>query len=90
MGGDLRSAPDGKAPSFLVWALRDPIGANLDRIQIIKGWLDGDGKTCARRSTTWPGPAIASRAPTASCRRSATRSMSPTPTYTNTIGAPSS
>ncbi|MGD9501240.1 MAG: DUF3604 domain-containing protein [Methyloceanibacter sp.] len=44
MGGDLKSAPDGKAPSFLVYALRDPIGANLDRIQIIKGWIGADGK----------------------------------------------
>jgi hypothetical protein len=40
MGGDLRAAPDGKAPTFLVAALKDPIGANLDRIQIVKGWLD--------------------------------------------------
>ena len=39
MGGDLRIAPAGKAPTFLVAALKDPIGANLDRIQIIKGWL---------------------------------------------------
>jgi hypothetical protein len=44
MGGDLRNAPDGKSPTFLVAALKDPIGANLDRIQIIKGWLDADGK----------------------------------------------
>ena len=43
MGGDLKDAPDGKAPSFLVYALRDPIGANLDRIQIIKGWVDAGG-----------------------------------------------
>lgn len=38
MGGDLRNAPKGKSPTFLVAALKDPIGANLDRIQIIKGW----------------------------------------------------
>jgi hypothetical protein len=44
MGGDLTQAPKGKAPSFLVYALRDPIGANLDRIQIVKGWLDTDGR----------------------------------------------
>ena len=48
MGGDLNSAPEGKAPTFMVYALRDPIGANLDRIQIIKGWLDENGKTHER------------------------------------------
>ena len=47
MGGELVSA-DGKAPSFMVIALRDLIGANLDRIQIIKGWMDKDGKTHER------------------------------------------
>jgi hypothetical protein len=45
MGGDLTAAPEGKAPTFMAIALRDPIGANLDRVQIIKGWLDADGKT---------------------------------------------
>lgn len=44
MGGTLRAAPEGAtAPSFMVYALRDPMGANLDRIQIVKGWLDADG-----------------------------------------------
>jgi hypothetical protein len=44
MGGDLSDAPAGKAPTFLVAALKDPIGANLDRIQIVKGWLDANGQ----------------------------------------------
>jgi hypothetical protein len=43
MGGDLSKAPSGKAPSFIVRALRDPDNANLDRLQIIKGWLDKKG-----------------------------------------------
>jgi Protein of unknown function (DUF3604) len=41
MGGDLSEAPAGECPAFMVRALRDPDGAKLDRIQIIKGWLDG-------------------------------------------------
>ena len=45
MGGELSSAPGGKAPSFLVAALKDPYSGNLDRVQIVKGWLDKDGKT---------------------------------------------
>ena len=44
MGGDLGSAPEGGAPTFLVTALKDPKSGNLDRIQIIKGWLDADGR----------------------------------------------
>ncbi len=44
MGGDLRNAPPGTSPSFLVAALKDPIGANLDRVQIVKGWMDSNGE----------------------------------------------
>jgi hypothetical protein len=43
MGGDLSTAPDGKSPTFLVAALKDPYSGNLDRIQIIKGWVDATG-----------------------------------------------
>jgi hypothetical protein len=45
MGGDLRPEQGKSAPTFMVYALRDPIGANLDRVQIVKGWLDKDGET---------------------------------------------
>jgi hypothetical protein len=45
MGGDLSARKGRKAPTFMVYALRDPIGANLDRIQIVKGWLDANSKT---------------------------------------------
>jgi hypothetical protein len=48
MGGDLQKAEGGQAPRFMVRALRDPDGANLDRIQIVKGWLDEDGKSRER------------------------------------------
>jgi hypothetical protein len=43
MGGDLPPASDGMAPTFLVAALKDSLSGNLDRIQIVKGWLDADG-----------------------------------------------
>ncbi|MEI6894306.1 MAG: DUF3604 domain-containing protein [Colwellia sp.] len=44
MGGDLVSANPGQIPSLLIRALRDPDGANLDRVQVIKGWVDSSGK----------------------------------------------
>lgn len=44
MGGDLSNAADGAAPSFLIAALKDPLSGNLDRIQIVKGWMDSGGK----------------------------------------------
>ena len=43
MGGELADAPDGAAPTFMLWALRDPNEAPLARLQIIKGWADADG-----------------------------------------------
>ena len=45
MGSDLKKAPEGKAPSFLMYAVKDSEGANLDRIQLVKGWVDENGKT---------------------------------------------
>ncbi len=47
MGGGLRGAA-GRSPSFLVSAARDPIGANLDRIQVVKGWVDARGESHER------------------------------------------
>ena len=87
MGGDLRAAPQGKAPTFLVAALKDPIGANLDRAQIVKGWLDAKGETHEQvYDIVWSGnrtkgadgklPAVGNTVDVANA------------TWTNTIGAP--
>ena len=43
MGGDLKSAPSGKSPTFLVGAMKDPLSGNLDRVQVVKGWVDAKG-----------------------------------------------
>jgi hypothetical protein len=43
MGGEMTSAPAGRAPRFLIQAVKDPDGANLDRVQVIKGWRDEKG-----------------------------------------------
>ncbi|MDH5285892.1 MAG: DUF3604 domain-containing protein [Betaproteobacteria bacterium] len=88
MGGELPAAANGKAPTFLVAALKDPIGANLDRIQVIKGWTTADGKTQERvydvavsggRKIDADGR---SRTPVGSTVDVANA------TYTNTIGSP--
>ena len=88
MGGRLRDRPaSAAAPTFMVFALRDPIGANLDRIQIIKGWLDGRGKRQEKiYNVAWSGdrqtdadgklPAVGNTVDVA------------TATWTNTIGDP--
>ncbi len=45
MGGDLSGAPAGKSPTLVIQAAKDPDGANLDRVQVIKGWVDASGAT---------------------------------------------
>ncbi|MFN4142104.1 DUF3604 domain-containing protein [Aestuariivirga sp.] len=87
MGGDLGAAPEGKAPTFLVAALKDPIGANLDRYQIVKGWMDEQGETHEKvYDVVWSGdrkpgadgkvPAVGNTVDVANA------------TWTNTIGSP--
>lgn len=87
MGGDLGQAPEGKAPTFLVAALKDPIGANLDRYQIVKGWVDANGEVQERiYDVAWSGdrepgpdgtlPPVGSTVDVASAN------------WTNTVGAP--
>ena len=87
MGGDLSDAPAGKSPTFLVAALKDPIGANLDRIQIIKGWLDAKGETQEKvYDVVWGGD----RKPDANGKLPSVGSTVDieNATWTNTIGAP--
>jgi hypothetical protein len=45
MGGELANAPQRAAPGFLIYAAKDPLSGNLDRVQVIKGWVDGTGET---------------------------------------------
>ncbi len=87
MGGDLNTAPAGKAPTFMIRALRDPDNANLDRIQVIKGWLDEDGNTQERiyDVACADGRAIEARR----CDRPVGNTVSVVDaSYTNTIGDP--
>jgi hypothetical protein len=87
MGGDLSNAPSNKSPTFLVAALKDPIGANLDRIQIIKGWLDAKGGTHEKiYDVVWSG----NRKPDPENGKVPPVGDTvdvPNATYTNTIGA---
>jgi Protein of unknown function (DUF3604) len=88
MGGDLSAAASGKAPTFLVAALKDPIGGNLDRYQIVKGWLDRDGKLHEKvYDVAWsgerkPDPQTGKVPPVGDTVDVANA------TWTNTIGAP--
>jgi hypothetical protein len=87
MGGDLENAPDGKAPTFLVAALKDPFSGNLDRIQIVKGWADADGKTHEKvHDVAWSGdraPGADGKLPPVGNTVDVAKA-----TFTNTIGAP--
>jgi len=86
MGGDLMSAPAGKSPSFLVAAMKDPMGANLDRIQVIKGWLDAKGELHEKvYDVAWSGdrkPAADGKLPSVGSTVDIENA-----TWTNTIGA---
>ena len=88
MGGDLLKAPQGKsAPTFLVAALKDAYSGNLDRIQIIKGWLDSTGKTHEKvYDVVWSGdrqPGADGKLPPVGNTVDVENA-----TWTNTIGAP--
>ena len=87
MGGDLKDRPDGKSPTFLVFAMKDPYSGNLDRIQIVKGWLNSQGERQEKvYNVIWSGnrplasdgtlPPVGNTVDVANA------------TWTNTIGAP--
>ena len=87
MGGNLRHPTGDKAPSFMVYALRDPIGGNLDRIQVIKGWLDSRGNTHEKvYDVVWSG----NRTPGENGKLPAVGNTvdAATANFTNTIGSP--
>jgi len=88
MGGDLPKPPKGKAPTFMVKATYDPVGAYLDRIQIIKGWLDSKGATHEKViDVAWSGDRKADpktgQVPSVGSTVDVKNA-----TWTNTIGAP--
>jgi hypothetical protein len=87
MGGDLSPASDGKAPTFLVAALKDSLSGNLDRIQIVKGWLDAGGHRHEKvYDVVWAGD----RKPDANGKLPPVGNTVDVAnaTWTNTIGAP--
>jgi hypothetical protein len=87
MGGDLTRAPSGRAPSLLIHAMRDPDGANLDRVQVVKSWLDASGKTHEQvHDVAWSG----NRKPGRDGRLPAVGNTVDVQdaSYTNAIGAP--
>jgi hypothetical protein len=87
MGGDLKPAAAGKVPTFLVAALKDPIGANLDRIQIVKGWLDAKGERHEKIfDVVWSGSR--KQGPNGKLEAVGSTVDVKNAVYTNTIGAP--
>ena len=87
MGGDLRQPPVGKSAMFLIAALKDPIGANLDRVQVVKGWLDSNNNLQEKvYDVAWSG----NRKPDADGKVPAVGNTvdMKTATWTNSIGAP--
>jgi hypothetical protein len=84
MGADLFAGPEGSAPTFMVRALRDPEGANLDRIQIVKGWVDEEGEPQTKVfDVSWSGD----REPGADGKLPPVGDTVDGADYTNTIGA---
>ena len=87
MGGDLGTPPDGKVPTFLVGALKDAYSGNLDRVQIVKGWVDAKGETHEKvYDVAWSGdrtPNSEGKLPPVGNTVDVSSA-----TYTNTIGAP--
>ena len=87
MGGDLSAAPAGKAPAFVIRALRDADGANLDRVQVVKGWMDAKGELQEKvYDVAWSGD----RQPGADGKLPPVGNTVNVPdaSYTNTIGDP--
>ena len=86
MGRDLASSLPGKSPSFLIAAAKDPIGANLDRIQVVKGWQDQQG---VLREKVYNVAVSPERQINSNGETSAVKStVDPeTPTYKNSVGA---
>ena len=90
MGGDLSSQKDtSKAPTFLVTAMKDPMGGNLDRIQIIKGWVDAEGKKLEKiYDVAWGNADTRKPDATGKLPDVGNTVNIPDATWTNTIGDP--
>ena len=87
MGGDLPAHDGDSAPTFLLSALMDPDGANLDRLQVVKGWLDTDGELRERvYDVVWSGDRVVDEAGKLPAVGN-TVDLS-VPNWSNTIGAP--